>query len=263
MDTPIRARPRRPAAPRTWFAGSRLPFALLLAGVATASVAPLPQPLMTERRDAHVRDLTVCGRKKACLMRQRADLSHRDSAARAASTEGRSRWSEGQYDNVAVWIAPGEGTRGWRAANRYLARDAFHAWSEAGAPVHFVFIPDSARADVRVFWRDSLPEGRAGQTTRFVDRHGWLRGATIEMAVRGAGGAPARAATVRAIALHEVGHLLGLEHSADERDIMAAWVTARALTVRDLSAMWILYDVAPPPAEDGRVPYRVEATAAR
>lgn len=224
----------------------RVVAAVLLAGVATASVAPPPQGLLAERRDAHVRDLSTCGRKKACLMRQRADMPHPDSAALVAPTVGRSRWSEGQYDNVTVWIGPGEGTRGWRPRDRYMVRDAFHAWTAAGAPVRFVFVPDSARADVRVLWRDTLPEGRAGQATRYVDRRGWLRAATIEMSLGGADGHAPRPSMVRAIALHEVGHLLGLEHSTDEQDLMAAWVTAHTITPRDQSAMRALYHVADP-----------------
>jgi predicted Zn-dependent protease len=43
--------------------------------------------------------------------------------------------------------------------------------------------------------------------------------------------------------MHEVGHLLGLEHSGNERDIMSAWVTARSLTSRDRAAMRALYGV--------------------
>lgn len=222
----------------------RLVLTLLLASLATASVVTPPEGLLAERRDAHVRDLTTCGRKKACLMHVGPAEGDRAPAPPAsAPTVGRSRWSESQYDNVTVWIGPGEATTGWRPRDRYMVRDAFHAWTAAGAPVRFMFVPDSARADVRVLWRDSLPEGRAGQATRFVDRRGWLRAATVELRLGTPEGRAPRPSMVRAIALHEVGHLLGLEHSEDEHDLMAAWVTARDITPHDRSAMQALYGV--------------------
>jgi hypothetical protein len=110
--------------------------------------------------------------------------------------------------------------------------------------VRFVFVADSARADVHVVWRTRLPDGRAGQVTRVADRRGWLRSATIELSTRNLRGGVQKSSTVGAVALHEVGHLLGLEHSDDEGDVMAAWVTARTLSPRDRRAMRALYDVA-------------------
>ena len=129
-----------------------------------------------------------------------------------------------------------------------MVRDAFHAWTAAGAPVRFVFVPDSARADVRVFWSDSLADGRAGQVTRYVDSRGWLRAAVIEMSTRNLAGGVQDSITVRSVALHEVGHLIGLEHSGSERDIMAPWVIAPRLSSMDRASMRALYGV---PAAEG------------
>lgn len=204
------------------------------------------EELSTERRDARTRERAACGRTKACLKAPAAldRRATRDSTDLAAPTAFRARWTAAEYDEVAVWIAPGSRGARWRPVNRYMVRDAFHTWTAVGAPVHFVFVADSADADVRVLWRDTLPGARAGQVTRLVDRRGWLRGATIEMSTRRSTGAARDSASVRAVALHEVGHLLGIEHSGDERDIMSAWVTARALTQNDRTAMRLLYDVA-------------------
>lgn len=203
--------------------------------------------LFAERRDAYVRALQSCGRKKACIMGPGA-AAHVGTvtsvATHPSTTHFRSRWKENQYDYVRVWIAPGEEVPLWRSPDRYVVRDAFHDWSAAGAPVHFVFVADSGRADVHVLWRDSLPDARAGQVTRFTDNRGWLRAATIELSTRSMSGKSQKASTVRAVALHEVGHLLGLEHSGDERDIMAAWVTSSRLTGNDVSTMRALYGVA-------------------
>lgn len=229
--------------------------ALLLAGLSfTMDPAPDEQ-LVAERRAGHVRDLTSCGRKKACIRKRiataRAGNEIEALMGLGVAPRAPGRWSEAEFDEVTVWIAPGDSVPMWKAADTFMARDAFHAWSKAGAPVRFLFVADSTKADVKVVWYDSLPEQRAGQVTRYANGRGWLRGALIEMSTRNMSGTAQEPTTVRAVALHEVGHLLGLEHSGDERDIMAAWVTAPKLTRRDKAAMRALYGV-PEPARGER-----------
>jgi len=206
---------------------------------------PPEQRLFAERRDAYARVLESCGRRKACIMGPSAAQVGTLAGVPVlpATTHFRSQWKENQYDYVRVWIAPSDSVPLSRPANRYVVRDAFHEWSSAGAPVHFVFVADSALADVRVVWRDSLADARAGQVTRFTDNTGWLRSATIELSTRSMSGKSQKTSIVHAVALHEVGHLLGLEHSDDEHDIMAAWVTSSALTMRDVLLMRALYGV--------------------
>ena len=217
-------------------------LALLLCSLGT----PPAEHLVADRRDAYARVLQSCGRKKACIMGPTTAMHAGELSATPAipaTTRFRSRWKENQYDYVRVWIAPSDSVPMSRAANRFVVRDAFHEWSAAGAPVHFVFVSDSAQADVQVVWRDSLPDARAGQVTRFTDKKGWLRSATIELSTRSMSGKSQKTSTVHAVALHEVGHLLGLEHSDDERDIMAAWVTSASLSERDVALMRALYGI--------------------
>ncbi len=227
--------------------------ALLIGGVAFA-IDPAPdEQLVAERRAGHVRDLASCGRKKACIRKQIATARAGIELESLASLTGQAtrapgRWSEAEYDEITVWIAPGDSVPLWKPVNSFMARDAFHAWTKAGAPVRFLFVADSTKADVKVVWYDSLPDQRAGQVTRFANSSGWLRAALIEMNTRNMAGKAQEPSTIRAVALHEIGHLLGLEHSADERDIMAAWVTAPRLTRRDKTAMRTLYATPPVPA---------------
>lgn len=160
------------------------------------------------------------------------------------------RWRVDVQDTVRVWLSYGGQSGRVRSWDRYAVRDAFHAWNVTGVPVHFSFVADSAWAQVHVVWRDQLPDGRAGQVTRMPDANGWLHGALLELATRTAQGRRFDPATRRAVALHEVGHVLGLEHSSDSTDIMAAWVHSRALSARDRATVRLVYGMPAEPAAD-------------
>jgi len=50
---------------------------------------------------------------------------------------------------------------------------------------------------------------------------------------------------VRVVTLHEVGHLIGLDHSPDSNDIMFPIARVRSLSVRDIETAKLLYQLPP------------------
>ncbi len=171
----------------------------------------------------------------------------------AAAAEGSARlkrWSDRTAAPIRVWVAPGDTVPGWRAPFTEAVHDAFAAWVESGLPLRYVFVAAPEDADIRVTWADRLDRQRAGVTHWTADRGGWLTRVHVELAMWASDGTPADEASMRRIALHEVGHALGLEHSADPGDVMAAWVHAGRLSERDRATARLLYTLAPGAAAD-------------
>jgi predicted Zn-dependent protease len=59
------------------------------------------------------------------------------------------------------------------------------------------------------------------------------------------GGEPLDSSAVRAIALHEIGHLLGLDHTSDSANIMTPKVRVKELSDADRATARLLYTVPP------------------
>jgi hypothetical protein len=121
--------------------------------------------------------------------------------------------------------------------------DAFNTWEGVGIPVRFALAPDSASADVHVVWTDRFREPISGKTIWSRDDRWWIVDADITLALHHKDGEALDAAQVRAIALHEIGHLLGLDHTGDQTNVMAARVRVRDLSAADRATVRLLYSV--------------------
>ena len=162
-------------------------------------------------------------------------LVERDSAI--------TRWPDRVSHPLRIWIAAPERVRGWNSDFTPSVREAFQAWVAVGIPIRFDFIADSASADVRVRFIERFPNGISGKTVWSRDVSWWLVSGEIELALSHPTGGLVSAPQMRAIAMHEVGHLIGLDHSGAADDIMAAHVHVRELSDADRATARLLYSL--------------------
>jgi hypothetical protein len=157
------------------------------------------------------------------------------------------RWPERLTDPLRVWVQPSSLVRDFDSAFPRQARAAFSDWAGTGIPVEFVFVRDSAHADVHVMWVERFVEPVSGKTLWARDGRWWMVDANILLATHHSGGDKLDASAIRALALHEVGHLLGLDHTADASNIMTPRVRVRELSDADRATARLLYSLPPGP----------------
>lgn len=165
----------------------------------------------------------------------------------AAHDSALARWPERGGQPLHVWIQPVARLRDWSPVAVSIVRDAFIEWSESGIPLTFSFVLDSASADVHVSWIDRFNEPISGKTLWSHDNRWSILEASIVLAVHHRTGELLDTAATRAIALHEVGHLIGLDHTTDTTSIMTPRVRVKTLSPIDRATARLLYILPPGP----------------
>lgn len=154
------------------------------------------------------------------------------------------RWPDRRLDPMRVWIQPSTNVA-YQSDYARAVEAAFNDWAGIGLPFVFTFVRDSARAEVHVTWVEKFDGRMTGRTMWRHDQHGWIASGSIELALYLPDGRPVNVDGVRAIALHEVGHLIGLDHPSDETSVMAAQVFVTRMNEADRRSARLVYDLPP------------------
>jgi hypothetical protein len=162
-------------------------------------------------------------------------LNERDSSL--------ARWPNREDRPLTVWIQPWSPVADFTPALAARTRDAFIAWDALDLPVRFAFVSDSADAEVHVTWIDHFSEPISGRTRWSRDDDWVITDANIILAVHHHQGDLLDEESMRAMAMHEIGHLLGLDHTRDSSSIMAPKVRVRDLSSADRATVKLIYDL--------------------
>ncbi len=164
-------------------------------------------------------------------------LAERDSAL--------ARWPDRAGRPLTIWIQPASAVEDWTEEYVTSVRAAVESWDALELPVRFALASDSASADVHVTFIDQFDEAISGRTKWERDDNWWITDAEIVLAVHHRSGPALDDDAMRALALHEMGHLLGLDHTDDATSIMAPRVRVRSLSNADRATVRLLYTLPP------------------
>ena len=153
------------------------------------------------------------------------------------------RWSDDHLLEIPIAFVADTTVEDFERAALDDARSALRAWSGNGAGIALREVGDSS-ALIVVRWVRYLDAAQTGITEVEWAQDGTIRSAKITLALRqGRDSTLIPAYGRRRIALHEIGHALGLPHSARDEDAMFPSSPQNAPSSRDQATLQLLYAV--------------------
>jgi len=122
---------------------------------------------------------------------------------------------------------------------------AVSRWNGVGLPVLLEQTGDTAGADITVTWVERLDSNRTGRADVTWQRRGPITHVHVTLATHTPDGRAVLPAQMVALALHELGHALGLGHSPVAGDALYPQTSATELTPRDRRTATLLYSIPP------------------
>jgi hypothetical protein len=177
-------------------------------------------------------------------IRASAGIAYLDAIMATSGDSLLHRWDRRVIDAVRVFLGEGRPPT-YRPEFGDAVRSAFARWEATGVPVRFTLLADSGTAEVRIGWRVQFEIDRTAQTDLTWDAAGHLESGAVTFALFDPQGRPLDGDDIRVVALHEIGHLLGLDHSPDSTDLMFPVAKVRDLSDRDIQSALLLYDLPP------------------